>query len=79
MVTYWGGLWRSENKMDGEKTHLLLHDCLPVLFRTRREARAFIKERYGYIRKRPDLRAEPFGWKMPIPVRVTVEARESHA
>lgn len=76
-MTYWGALWRSKNKMDGAKTHLLLSDGLPVLFLTRDEAREYIKYHYGYIKYRADLRSEPHGWKMPIPVRVDVEAREA--
>jgi hypothetical protein len=42
------------------------------LFRTRRECRAYIKVRYGYMWTRPDLRAEPFGWFLPRAVRVEV-------
>lgn len=42
------------------------------LFRTRRACRAYIEERYGYIRRRPDLKAEPFKWRMPRAVRVEV-------
>lgn len=47
----------------------------PLLFTTRSEARRYICERYGYIKTRPDLQAEPHGWKMPVPVRVAVELR----
>lgn len=71
-MSLWGGLWHSENKMDGVREHLLFRDCLPVLFRTRREAREFIQEKYGYIAKRPDLQSEPHGWRVPKPVRVNV-------
>lgn len=70
----WGALWRSDNKMDGYREWLLNGpNCLPVMFRTRREARAYIDETLGYIRERPDLRAQPHGWKIPIPVRVKVD------
>ena len=78
----WGVLWISENKLDGVTRHLVLSCCkpvlfttrAPVLFTTRAQARRYIEENYGYIRKRPDLRREPHGWKMPVPVKVTVEA-----
>lgn len=43
-----------------------------LLFRTRSEAREWIEKEYGYLRTRPDLQAEPHGWKMPIPVRVVI-------
>ena len=43
-----------------------------LTFRTKRAAQAFIRDRYGYIAKRPDLRCEPHGWKMPVPVRVKI-------
>jgi hypothetical protein len=71
-VRRWGVLWRSDNRLDGKRTNFMFHDRQPVLFMTRREARAWIKEFYGYIAERPDLRAEPHGWKVPLPVRVVV-------
>jgi len=42
------------------------------LFITRRECREFIQKKYGYIKDRPDLRAPPFHWKMPKPIRVII-------
>lgn len=84
----WGILWRSDNRLDGKQEHLVGHlNCrdgdgapvkpageaqLTLTFKTKREAQAFIRVRYGYIGQRPDLRAEPYGWKMPIPVRVRI-------
>jgi hypothetical protein len=55
----WAIQWRSQNQLDGY-TERLLWDwkdpdrVTPMLFRTRREARAIIKERYGYIKHRPN-------------------------
>ena len=69
----WGLLWRSENKTDGKNIRFLFDDATPLLFRTRREAREWADKKYGYIRTRPDLRAEPHGWKMPLPVKVYVK------
>jgi hypothetical protein len=69
----WGALWHSRNTLGGDFEHLLFENCSPVLFRTRREARKWIDDKYGYIRNRPDLKAEPHGWKIPTAVRVTVE------
>lgn len=71
-IRRWGVLWRSCNRLDGERAHIVCEDCQPALFRTRREARAFIKDRYGFIKTRPDLQQEPHGWKMPVPVRLKV-------
>jgi hypothetical protein len=73
--TYWGIVWRSENKLEGKK-EFLVYDrerqrCGPALFETRREARRVCDEHYGYIRERRDLGREPHGWKMPRVVRVT--------
>lgn len=73
MRTTWAGLWRSENRRDGKTEHLLYRDCLPCLFRTRREAREYIEQRYGYIRGREDLKTEPHGWRVPVAVKVRVE------
>lgn len=91
----WGILWRSKNKLDGERRDLIgevvaphgdghpivkpAGNAQPVLtFKTRTAAAAFIADRYGYIAKRKDLREEPHGWRMPVPVRVriTVEVIE---
>lgn len=49
---------------------------VPLLFNTRREAREFIETNYGYIRQRDDLKNDPHGWKVPIPVRVKVTVEE---
>jgi len=71
-VQRWGVLWRQSNALDGKREHLCFENLLPVLFVTRAKARAWADDRFGYIRTRPDLKAEPYGWKMPIPVRVSV-------
>jgi len=73
---HWGILLRYENKLDGFKQHLYRNwqkpnMGLPQLFQTRAEARFFAKTRFGYIKKnRPDLRAEPYGWKVAKVVKV---------
>jgi hypothetical protein len=72
-VRRWGLLWRSENCLDGKRQHLCCESCVPVLFRTRQEARDYADRRYGYIRTRPDLQTEPHGWRLPLPVRVAVQ------
>lgn len=72
-VHRWGALWRSCNRLGGPHSHFLWIDAeRPANFRTRAEARAWIKSRYGYIRTRPDLQREPHGWKMPKAVRMTI-------
>jgi len=71
-VVRWAGLWRSENRLDGKREHLLFKDCLPVLARTRQEMREWIELTYGYLRTRPDLKAEPHGWKMPKVIKVII-------
>lgn len=73
MTTRWGILWRSDNALDGKRHHLMWNGVQPFLYRTKREAAAAIRERFGYIADRPDLCREPHGWRMPIPVRVRVE------
>jgi hypothetical protein len=72
-------LWHDDSELDGCRRYLIWnHEEGPGafrLFRTRREAREYIERRYGYIRHRPDLRAQPHGWHMPtaVPVRVVPE------
>jgi hypothetical protein len=68
----WGVCWRSDNQLDGRTRHLIWNGVGPHLFRTRREALAYIRAHYGYLARHPDLRREPHGWKMPVPVRVIV-------
>jgi hypothetical protein len=68
----WGVLWRSRNTLDGKREHLVGHMGMPALFRTRREARAYIANSYAYIADRPDLRKEPHGWQTPVAVRVAI-------
>lgn len=66
-VVRWGALWRSR---DGE--HIIFENCIPALFTTRKQAREYIEQKYGYIRKREDLRIAPHWWRMPIAVRMTI-------
>ena len=77
-ITRWGVLWRSSNHLDGERRHICCKDCQPVLFLTRADARNFIEREYGYIRTRKDLKAEPHGWHMPVPIRVKIELAQDH-
>lgn len=72
----WAILWRSKNSLDGERALLLgtpQHACRTLLFDNRSGARAHIANECGYnIKGRPDLRRQPFGWRMPVPVRVRI-------
>jgi len=74
MSYLWAAQWRSKNKLDGETTHIIKVNLIPALFKTKRECLAFIKEKYGYIAMRKDLRIDPHGWKVPIPIKVRIEA-----
>lgn len=48
-----------------------------MLFRTRTEARAYIRTKYGYLRERKDLQREPHGWMMPVPVKLEIRVLEA--
>lgn len=69
----WAVKWRSKNRLDGESSYLI-RDPIGIvkLFVTRREARAYAELKFGYIKLRPDLRAEPHGWRFPTTVIVEV-------
>ena len=69
----WAAEWYSKSKLDGEKQHLIYNDGVVLLFKSKKKCSEYIKDRYGYISKRKDLRAEPHGWRMPQPVKVTVQ------
>jgi hypothetical protein len=76
MKNLWGILWRSDNKLDGNTEHLIYSlACVPMIFKTRGLARKYINSYWGYLRTRPDLRREPHGWKIPIPVKVEVTVK----
>ena len=68
----WAALWQSECKLDGKTQHIIHRNLLPALFKTRKQARAYIEQEYGYLRSRPDLQSEPHGWRMPKAIRVTI-------
>ena len=68
----WGVMWRSDSAFERRSRHLMYENRIPLMFSTRREAREWIKNNYGYISGRPDLQIEPHGWKMPVPVKVRV-------
>jgi hypothetical protein len=72
LSAWWAVLWHTHNRLDGCDRHLIW-DNTPTLFRTRRECRAYIEQKYGYIREHPELRTEPFGWHVPTAIRVRVE------
>ena len=68
----WGVQWRSANRLDGVTERLVYRGRVPALFSTRREAREWTNEIYGYIRSRQDLRSEPHGWRVPKAVKIDV-------
>lgn len=70
---WWAAEWYSVNRLDGETRYFLSEaPGPPSLFKTRAQCREWIKKHYGYIAHRPDLRAEPHGWRMPRAVRAKV-------
>lgn len=73
----WAIKWFSDSSLDGPLQHFIGNGSKSIwIFNSRKNARDHIKERYGYIANRPDLRAQPHGWKMPCAVRVTVTVSE---
>lgn len=73
----WAVRWRyakgdPENRSDAYQWNL----AKPHLFCTRRACREFIRDRYGYIAHRKDLRGFPCRWRMPEAVKVRVILEE---
>ena len=69
----WGVLWRVNNKASGKILSIMYAETgTPVLFRTKRLAKEWIRQNHASVAHRTDLRAEPYGWRMPIPVRVSI-------
>ena len=76
-VIAWGVEWRSADH-DGGQTRRLQWSPEEGpgdyrLFRTKAACERYIRERYGYIANRHDLRGGVFNWRMPKAVRVIVE------
>lgn len=71
-MNIWGVKWRSDNSLDGKRSFLIYEQGLPLMFKTRQEARLYISARYGYIKYRQDLRQEPHGWKLPVPTKIKI-------
>jgi hypothetical protein len=85
LAPYWAVKTDETSLRDGRRVRLHLfwwnspkveHGKVLLLFATRVQARAWIKEDRGYIAKRPDLRREPHCWRVGAPVRVTVKVTE---
>lgn len=53
--------------------HIEFDNCMPKFFHTRKEAREYNTKKYGYIKTRKDLRSHPFNWRMPVPVKVSID------
>ena len=68
----WAAKWRSVCPAALPGDGLLGEGDGVKTFRTRRECREWIEREYGYIKTRQDLRATPFGWRLPRAVRVKV-------
>ena len=73
----WAVVWRSKNKLDGKREHFMFDGEGNVcIYKTRKQAREVMEMQWGYIKTRPDLQREPFGWKAPTVRRVTVTVKE---
>lgn len=73
----WGIQWHSQNSLDGDSKFFIWNSPTePILFLTRKEAREYVKQKFSYIKERPDLQREPHGWKTPQVKRVKVELTE---
>ena len=72
----WAVEWHSKNARDGER-RVLMWEEERGFFWSRAKCRAYIDRHYGFIRLRPDLRAEPHGWFMPRAVRVVIKREKT--
>ncbi len=72
----WVVLFRSKNRLDGYRQYIIREHGEWAAFKTRRAARAYVLDRFGYIARRDDLRREPHGWLSPKVVRVTITANK---
>jgi len=68
----WAIEWNQNSPLDGKRKHFIADGCNYRLFRTKKDAKEFIREHYGYIAKRGDLRVAPHNWRTPQAVKVNV-------
>jgi hypothetical protein len=67
MIMRWGVKWHIGVMWD---------NCFPLLFLTRKDARAYIEKVYGYIKTRDDLRGPPHNWRLPKAIKLNVILEE---
>ena len=72
----WGVEWHSKSEVDGERRFIMWAFGHPLAFFTRKAAKDWIDENYGYIKKRPDLKGEPHGWRLPQPIRIRISVEK---
>ena len=75
-IQRWAVLFRTRSRT-APAEHFLCERGVPVLFRTRQEARKWEKEHCSYIRERRDLRAKPHCWRIPTPVKVLITVEQT--
>lgn len=66
----WPYRWAAISPWTGD---ICFENCVPKLFRTRKEALEWTEQKYGYIRSRPDLLGAPHKWRIRKPVKVKIE------
>ena len=73
----WALKWDTTNALDGRRTYFCGEGgTIPALFKTKAQATKYARETWGYLNKRPDLRAEPHCWRIPKAVRVRIKIEE---
>lgn len=74
----WEIKFRSKNRLDGyQESFVIGTDGTTALFFARESARTYTRLRFGYLKDRPDLHREPYGWLAPQVVRVKVTLEEA--
>ena len=72
----WGIKWRQRTENGGWKTHIMGGPTGPICFLKKRDALAYIRSEYAYLRTRKDLRRAPHWWRMPHAVRIRIDFEE---
>lgn len=85
-MSAWAIKWTADSPLDGHVEHLEggarfsrpeeFAGYTLMVFATKASAQRHIRQHYGYIAKRQDLRRPPFCWRMPKAVRVTITIAE---
>lgn len=71
----WGIVHVTKGGIDGDTERLMYSNPRDgwLIFRTKRECKAYIDNYWSYYKTSKDLRAYPYGYRLPKPVKIEIK------